>query len=101
MQHVADYNLSYGTMEEFSFRHELFGETHAEIMAINSDPASTHTAGHNFLSTWTEQEKKRMLGYQPHGLEDHERDVTMLPEANASSVDWRNNGYVNAVQDQG
>jgi C1A family cysteine protease len=31
MQHIADFGLSYGTVEEFNFRMDLFSETNDEI----------------------------------------------------------------------
>jgi len=49
------------------------------------------------MSTWTAQERKRMLGYVAH---NEEVEVEFLPESNSSGVDWRSK-YVNAVQDQG
>jgi len=96
MQHVADYGLSYGTMEEFMFRAKLFYERHQEIIDISASPNMTHTVGHNFLSTWTAGEKKRLLGYNGLG----ERDEEILEETNGGSKDWRNAGAVNAVQNQ-
>jgi len=50
-------------MEEFNFRHELFSKLHDKIEAFNADPTKTSTVGHNFMSTWTEQEKKKLTGY--------------------------------------
>lgn len=102
MQHVADQGLSYGTLEEFVFRHELFSKTHEEIEAINSDASMTHTVEHNFLSTWTDGERKRLLGYLPHNMQESELNVVILPEENAfnDSVDWRDSNIVNKVQDQ-
>ena len=70
MQHVAGQGLSYGTIEEFNFRMGLFQERHQEIIDINSAPNGTSTVGHNFLSTWTDGEKKRILGYNGLGERD-------------------------------
>jgi len=64
LNHVAQYNLSYGTSEEFNFRQQIFMEKDAEYNAINADKSNTFTVGHNFLSTWTKDEYKKMLGYK-------------------------------------
>jgi len=101
MEHVADFSLSYGTIEEFNFRKNIFDELSAELDAINADPANTFTVAHNFLSTMTKTEKKRMMGYLaapvmsvPEGTED-------LPEANGSGVNWVTKGAVNPPKNQG
>lgn len=54
--------------------------------------------GHNFLSTWSLGEKKRLMGYSPHG---EVGEPIMLEEANADFVDWVKKGKVNPVQNQG
>ena len=59
-------------------------------------PNLVFTAGHNFLSTWTEGEKKRIMGFNGLG----ERNEEILEETNGGSVDWRSHGAVNAVQNQ-
>jgi len=61
----------------------------------------TSTVGHNFMSTWTDMEKERLNGYKHDNQEAS--DFAMLPESNSNTmdpVDWRTNGWVNAVQDQ-
>ena len=52
MQHVAEFGLSYGTIEEFNFRQNLYDLLDIELNRINA----THdnfSVGHNFMSTWT------------------------------------------------
>ena len=66
MQHVAEFGHSYGTIEEFNYRHGLYAAWDAEINTINADAANTHTAGHNFLSTMSAFEKSKLLGYVAH-----------------------------------
>ena len=58
INHVASYNLSYATVEEFNARKAIFFETDAEIERINANKNNTFTVGHNFISTWTEDEKQ-------------------------------------------
>lgn len=98
MQHVAQHGLSYGTMAEYEFRKALFVQSDNEINAHNSNAEETSTMGHNFLSTWSLGEKKRLLGYRQHGEVDH---PTILEESNDDSVNWVAAGKVNAVQNQG
>jgi len=100
MQHCAEYGLSYGTIEEFNFRHGLFAERHAELEALTANPAITNTVGHNFLSTWTSAERKRLLGYR-RPTEVANAPTVMLEGQAAESVDWRDHNAVNVVQDQG
>ena len=64
MQHFADYGLSCGTIEEYNFRLELYKNIDAVINEINSNPENTFTVGHNFLSTMTKEEKKKLTGYR-------------------------------------
>jgi hypothetical protein len=45
-QHVSKYGLSYGTVEEFDFRADIFKTRHAEIAEFNSSN-QTSTVGHN------------------------------------------------------
>ena len=66
MQHVADHGHSYGTIEEFNFRANIFAEVDAEIESINrasGKAGESLRVGHNHMSTWTKEEKKRMLGF--------------------------------------
>ena len=56
---MAEFGLSYGTIEEFNFRMERFSETHEEIMRHNSE-GKTWKLGHNMFSSWTEEERKRL-----------------------------------------
>ena len=64
LEHVAEFGLSYGTQEEYLFRAEIFATRDAEYKAINADKNNTFTVGHNFMSTWTKDEYKKLLGYK-------------------------------------
>lgn len=98
MEHVAEHGLSYGTINEFNFRKNLFEEVDAQIKEFNADSSQTSTLAHNFLSTWTEGEKRRFMGFSPHG---EVAEPTHLEESNAESVNWVTSGKVNAIQNQG
>jgi len=99
--HVSEYGLSYGTNEEFMFRQEVFMAADAEYNRINANKNNTFVVGHNQFSTWTKDEYKKLLG--THIPADYELDnvESLETEGLASTVDWRNEGAVNAVKNQG
>jgi C1A family cysteine protease len=101
LEHVAEFGLSYGTREEFEFRSEIFYQTDAEYKRINANPKNTYTVGHNQFSTWTRDEYKRLLGNKiPHDYENE--NITQLSTKGlADSVDWREQGAVNGIKNQG
>jgi len=99
INHMAEHGLSYGTSEEYSFRLAEFMKKDAEYAAINADETNTFTVGHNFMSSWTDAEYKRLLGYKgPQTLESNE---TFVGTPLTSGVDWRTKGAVNSVKNQG
>ena len=95
---MSEYGISYGTQEEFEFRMNLFAKKDALLKEINARE-DNFTVGHNFMSTWTDAEYKKLLGYAGQSGEPEPNYVT-LPEAKADSIDWRAKGAVNAVKDQ-
>merc|ERR1719230_902845 len=97
MQHIADHGLSYGTIEEYNFRLGLFSEVDAEIQAHNQSN-STYTLGHNFLSTMTHAEKKRLLGYVAPMVPTA---VTKFDEKDTpAEINWNTLGGVTPVKNQ-
>ena len=99
IEHLAEYGVSYGTKEEYSFRLSLFNEKDAEYKKINADENNTFTVGHNQFSTWTKDEYKRLLGYKGQTTASA---VEILDATNlTASVDWRTKGAVNPVKNQG
>jgi len=97
MKYVTSFNKSYLTTEEFNARFALFSEVDAFIEEHNSSNAS-FTVAHNFMSDYTDAEKKKLLGYRP-------RVASNFAETNtqplAASIDWVAKGAVTAVKDQG
>ena len=102
IDYVAKYNKTYASVEHFNIRKEQWLKTHAFIQENNSSLNSTHIAGHNKFSDYTEDEFKKMLNGRksqtlPGHIEVKVPDVSDVP----ASVDWRTSGNVTPVQDQG
>ena len=99
VDHINKFNKSYLTMEEFEARHILFAYAD-EIVESHNASNSTFTLAHNHFSTMTEQEKANTRGRLPSPTTA--RKTVTLPTADLpSSVDWRDQGAVNAIKDQG
>ena len=99
MEHVANYSISYGTQEEYDFRMSLFAKRDAEYNEINADPKNTFVVGHNMFSTMTDYEAKQWTGRKPSTASTLE--VEEINAINSATVDWRQKGAVNPVQNQG
>jgi C1A family cysteine protease len=98
IMHLAEHGISYGTKEEYQFRLDIFKKKDAEYRMINANPENTFTVGHNFLSTWTDSEYKRLLGYRgPQTVDATDFNFTAPTEG---TVDWRTKGAVNPVKNQ-
>jgi len=100
MQHITEFGLSYGTVEEYEFRFAQWLVKQAHIEEHNASESSYKVA-HNKMSTWTDAEYKRVLGYRQHADEELIATVAFPNATVASSIDWRTKGAVNAVKDQG
>ncbi len=100
LKYVAKYGKSYGTKEEFEFRAEAFKKTLAALSEENSKNDNTFRFGVNKFADWTPSEFKRILSYKPlRGSK-----TAAVPAENVSipdAIDWRSQGKVNPVKDQG
>ena len=67
----------------------------------NSYNGADYQLGHNRMSTWTEEEYKRLLGFRPYPSQENESEPESIElEFEApKSVDWRKEGAVTPVKD--
>ena len=61
LSHVAEFALSYGTIDEYNFRLANF-ESMDRLIKEHNVTESTYKLGHNKMSTWTPAEYKKLLG---------------------------------------
>jgi len=101
LEHVAEHGLNFATAEEFEFRQNIFNTKEAENIEINSNPENTFTVGHNFMSTWTDEEYTAMLGYKAPANMTVEEPTVLDTVGLPMAVDWRNKVAVNPVKNQG
>lgn len=103
MQYLSKQNKSYASLEEFNMRLQNFADVEKFIQEWNANKENTSTVGHNFLSDWTAEEKKRLNGYGGERPVPKEAGIHQLDENQTAptSVNWVTTGNVGAVQDQG
>jgi len=100
INHMAEHGLSFGTTEEYTFRLAEFTAKDAEYKMINADETNTFTVGHNYMSSWTKAEYKKMLGYT--GPKSVDTNATLFKGVpTTEGKDWRTEGAVNAPKNQG
>jgi len=97
---VAKFGKSYGTKEEFALRSNIFKQNYARIVEENLNNDNTFTLEINKFADWTPAEFKRILTLK----KAESKSTRSLVNYNVSiptSIDWRTEGAVNAVKDQG
>jgi C1A family cysteine protease len=100
MTYVIEHTKGYHTVNEFQLHEDLFVESEKIINEHNMGNAS-FLLGHNVLSDMTQEQKAKMRGRLPR-REEKLRNVVMLDETNVpATIDWRQKGAVNKIQDQG
>jgi len=98
ISYIAEFGKTYNSVEEFEHRLAQFAIKHEFIQQHDAE-AEGYTVAHNKMSDWTHEEYKAILTRQPTEGE-WESDFVEGP-VSASGIDWRSNGCVNAVKDQG
>ena len=98
--HIVNNNINMASVEDYEMRKEIFAEVDAFI-TMHNNTESSFKLGHNQFSTMTDEEKDRTRGLlEPQYLWAGE-PVILSEEANGDSLDWRAEGAVNAIQNQG
>ena len=101
MNWVAENGRNYGNLKEFKDRFATFLENHQRISDINNKPGMTSKVGHNKFSDWTEEERKAYLTYKPKETFQLGEPTVLPTDDVPDSINWVDQGAVNAVQDQG
>jgi len=101
IEHIAFHSLSFGTVEEYKYRLNVFAAKDAEYEAINNSEEHTFKVAHNKFSTLTHDEYKKMMGRKGQNVEAKGSRVEKQNGVEGVTVDWRTKGAVNPVQDQG
>ena len=102
LKYVSKFSKSYGTKEEFEFRAEQFKNTLVKISDENSKNDNTFSLGLNKFADWTPSEYRRILSYKPSKKSDRKTVQQSFENVEIpASVDWRAEGKVNPVKDQG
>ena len=100
LKYVSKYGKSYGTKEEFEYRANNFKNV-LELLAVeNSKNDNSFTVGVNKFADWSREEYQRLLSYKAmpkEFVDTFEGSNVSIPAA----VDWRSQGKVNKVKDQG
>lgn len=102
---MNEFGKTYATKAEQVVRQRIFEARLAKIKAHNADPTKTWKEGVNHMSDWTITEFEQLLGYdQAVGYLRREREPKLFGMQRLmakDSVDWRTEGIVTAVKDQG
>ena len=105
MKWVSKHAKNYTTVQEFETRMANWIETDDFIKMVNHhDSEETHTAGHNKFSDWTEEEFAALMTEKEpinHANRPELIRTSDSPIVKYGTVDWRDSGCVNPVQDQG
>lgn len=106
--YITEFGKQYETAEEHATRQAIFQQRLTEIQRHNRDASKTWKEGVNHLTDRTPAEFGHLLGYNKRlGYSMHQASPNPNPNpppAKAdypSSVDWRAQGVVSAVKDQG
>ena len=108
LQWAAKEGKSYKTTEEFAKREKLWSQSKKDVDELNANPDSKARFALNFLSDLDDDELRSKMG-NLEGLEEEEgEDRRMLEESRegrrlaiAGAIDWRDEGKLTSIKDQG
>eukprot|EP00440_Ansanella_granifera_P021369 gb/GFBE01023199.1/.p1 GENE.gb/GFBE01023199.1/~~gb/GFBE01023199.1/.p1 ORF type:complete len:368 (+),score=57.41 gb/GFBE01023199.1/:1-1104(+) len=101
--YMSEFSKVYASVGETAWRREVFAANLAKIVAHNR----AYDAGKytwwltvNHLTDWSEAEFRRLRSTVP-GLSDEQAEFGINTTASSDRVDWRDQGVVTPVNDQG
>ena len=111
VQYCAEFGKSYINQQEFKMRLFNWKKSDEFIKAQEWDVRRDYKVGHNKFSDWSDREYQKLLGFAQPAEQKAKNvvawtsDESMGYSANgarvAQSIDWRENGVVSPVADQG
>jgi C1A family cysteine protease len=103
MNYIVKFGKSYATKEEYNYRFEQFRLSLAKIAVNNGRNDVTFVLGLNQFSDMPQEEYKKLLGYKK--VRRNSENIKLIENSTIgpsdTSVDWRQNGVVSPVRDQG
>ena len=102
MSYISAHGKVYSTKTEWKSRKAAWTMTDAAIKAHNADPNTTSGAHHNFMSDYTQAERKNMKGYDGSLSTTTTTNVATYDASApaASEIDWVTLNKVTPIQNQ-
>ena len=99
---LSEHGKSYESVYEYTYRLSVFKDQIKRVEEINSNNGNSHEAGLNHFSDINDEEYKEMLGYKPLATKKSPKYLVSNEDpTEPKSVNWFEEGCVQAVKDQG